>query len=114
MKKEVFGYHIFPPFIDAYRQSFDTESKLSISDIAKQMESHAIEWGEQSLGQAVLRGNEIPKYNNKIILCCAYTYTGENNDRYKEYLIVVTKFGYDWYDNLEFIEGVIENEWDVT
>ena len=110
----VFGYHIFPPFIDAYMQSFWDEIQLPLSEIESKMKSHAWEWGKEVIGESILRGRELPKYNDKIVLCCAYTYTGKNNDIHKHYLVVVDEFCDDWYDKLQFIEGRVSDEWDVT
>lgn len=111
---EVFGYHIFPPFIDAYMQSFCDEIQLPLSDIESKMKSHAWEWGKEVIGESILRGRELPKYKDKIVLCCAYTYTGKDNDSHKQYLVVVDEFCDGWYDKLQFIEGHVSNEWDVT
>lgn len=110
----VFGYHIFPPFIDAYIQSFWDEIQLLLSEIESKMKSHAWEWGKEVVGESILRGREIPKYNDKIVLCCAYTYTGKDNNSHKHYLVVVDEFCDYWYDKLQFIEGNVSDEWDVT
>jgi len=110
----VFGYHIFPPFIDAYMQSFWDEIQLPLSEIESKMKSHAWEWGSEVVGKSILKGKELPKFNDKIVLCCAYTYTGKDNDRHKHYLVVVDEFCEDWYDKLQFIEGSVSDEWDVT
>ena len=45
MLPAVFGYHIFPPFVDAYMQSFWDEIQLPLSEIESKMKSHAWEWG---------------------------------------------------------------------
>ena len=110
----LFGYHIFPPFTDAYMNSFFNEIQLPLSDIESKMKSHALEWGKDVIGESILRGRELPKYDDKIVLCCAYTYTGKDNDSYKHYLVVVEEFGDDWYHKLQFIEGFVRDEWDVT
>lgn len=110
----VFGYHIFPPFIDAYIQSFWDEIQLPLSEIESKMKSHACEWGREVFEKSISKDKELPTYNDKIVLCCAYTYTGKDNDMHKHYLIVVNEFCDNWYDNMQFIEGYINNEWDVT
>ena len=110
----VFGYHIFPPFIDAYMQSFWDEIQLPLSEIESKMKSHAWEWGKEVVGESILRGRQLPKFNDKIVLCCAYTYTGKDNDSYKHYLVVVDEFCNEWDDKLQFIEGRVNDEWDVT
>lgn len=110
---DVYGYHIFPPFIDAYMNSF-WSTQITMSEIKNKMEGHAIEWGSEVVGKSVLHGREIPKHNDKIVLCCAYTYIGEEDISHKKYLIVLDEFSSNWYDKLEFIEADILSEWDVT
>jgi len=110
----IFKYHIFPPFVDAYVQSFLDEKQSTLEQIKEMMEGHAVEWGSEVIGKCVLKGKEMPMHDGKIVLCCAYTYTGDNNDPHKDYLILTKGGQEDWYHNLEFVEGKILNEWDVT
>ena len=110
----VFGYHIFPPFVDAYMNSFWSEKQLPLDEIRKMMEGHANEWGKEVIGESVSRGREIPTHEGKMVLCCAYTYTGKDNKSDKNYLIVTNGGNADWYDKLEFVEGKVLDEWDVT
>ena len=111
----VFDYYIFPPFIDAYLNSFWTEIKLPLSEIESKMKSHALEWGSEVVGKSILKGQELPKFNDKIVLCCAYLYTGQDHDiATKGYLVAINEFSDDWYDKLQVIEGAVNDEWDVT
>lgn len=113
-KDEVFGYHIFPPFIDAYQNSFYSEPKKTLKQIRQIAESHALDWGEKSIGKCTLERKELPKHKNKLVVCCVYLYKkGASN---KHYLVVTDgdKNGKYWFDNLEFVEGIILDEWDVT
>lgn len=110
----VFGYRIFPPYIDAYRTSY--RGLVSIDDIKNQMIDHAYEWGGRVVGESILLRRNIPKHGNKIVLCCANIYLNDNDDDHKQYLVVIdeNQFGNDWMDNLEFVEGNFNDEWNVT
>ena len=114
MNNRTFDYHIFPPFIDAYLQSFHFEIQLTLSEIESKTKAHAQDWGKEVIGQCILRGEDLPKYNDKIVLCCANTYISDDYIVYKSYLVVIDEFCNDWYDKLQFIEGYINESWNVT
>jgi hypothetical protein len=119
---QTFGYHIFPPFVDAYRSSY--EGKLSLKKIKALMRSHAIEWGCHSVGEGVLSGYEAAVYNKQPVVCCAFV--GEHPDAFCLVAVVtkdrgkgVTKDrgkGKYWFERIKIIEGVgiIQPEWNVT
>lgn len=111
---QVYNYHVFPPFIDAYQCSLYENNRVTLDELKEIMESHAISWGAEAIGKCILEGKELPKYDNKIVLCCAYTYVGENNDCSDKYLIVVNDLDSVWYDNMIFIKGIVNPDWDVT
>ena len=112
MKKEKFDYHIFPPFVDAYMNSFYTEEQKTIEDIKEMMVMHCFHWADKVMGGCISRGRSLPKHNGKLVLCCAYTYKGYES--YKQYLMILDKEGDDWYDHLKMVEGEVLKEWDVT
>jgi|LakMenEpi03Aug12_release.lakeMendotaPanAssembly.Ray.scaffolds.fasta_scaffold581772_5 hypothetical protein len=76
-------------------------------------EAHAFEWGESVIGKCVLKNTEPPKHDGKFVLCCIYTYRG---DDIHKHLLVVTKGDTEnkcWWENFEFVEGRVLDEWDV-
>lgn len=113
-KEQVYNYHVFPPYIDAYECSLYNNNRVTLDVLKEIMESHAASWGNECFGKCVLESKELPKYDGKLVLCCAYTYVGENNDCSDKYLIVVDNFDSIWYDNMIFIKGEINPDWDVT
>lgn len=113
-KPELLNYHIFPPFIDAYLESYFTEKPLTLSDIHELMKFHAWEWGAEVVGRSILRGMSIPMFSEAIVLCCAYTSSVECKENGKQYLAVIQTPCDDWFNNLQFIEGNIQDEWDAT
>jgi hypothetical protein len=110
--EKLLNYHIFPPFVDAYKESLFDNKKVSIAEIERLMKNHAIDWGGEVVSKCILEGKDMPKHDGKVVLCCAYIYNGEIYE--KDYLIVLDEFGGDWYDKLQFIEGEVKSEWDVT
>ena len=113
-EKELFDYHIYPPYIDAYINSFWDKEFLTLNEIKQLMKQHALEWGYEVIGRCTLEGKELPKFNDKIVLCCGSLYQPNNVGNGNSYLIVVNNFSDNWYSDLEFIEGDIQNEWNVT
>ena len=113
-EKEVFNYHIYPPYIDAYINSFWDKEYLTLNEIKQLMKQHALEWGHEVIGRCTLEGKELPKFNDKIVLCCGSLYQPNNDENINSYLIVVNNFSDNWYSDLEFIEGDIQDGWNVT
>lgn len=70
--------------------------------------------GDMKLLVDVHQQVNLPKFNDKIVLCCGSLYQPNNDGNGNSYLIVVNNFSDNWYSELEFIEGDIQNEWNVT
>jgi len=116
MDNKVYGYHIFPPYIDAYQNHFNTEELLPLDIIQQKAEGHACEWGSKVIGDSILENKEIPMIDGKYILCCIYLYKNQHVKE-KDLLIVFDpkkEFEGYWFNNVEMIEGNINPDWDVT
>lgn len=106
-------YFITTPFVDAYMRSEiyigeDSGRKIKESITFEQfltkMRSQAYSWGEQGLGRALLRGEELPAHEGAYILAIG---TFGN----KGYAFVVTDHAADAYLVIEYSWPW---EWDVT
>lgn len=96
-------YKVFPPYIDAYRVGVTAENvKDAMKDIA-------LEWGEQSIGRAVLSGNDAAELHGKKVLACAHNTSGLLPD-----LLLLAPANELWFEKTEIVEGYIDLEWDVT
>ena len=84
MKKEKFDYHIFPPFVDAYENSFYDHNRLTIDEIKKIMGNYAAAWSNEVVENSKHYGKNIPTYKDKIVLCCGEPYTGKPFKVYDE------------------------------
>jgi hypothetical protein len=130
MKAKKYFYHMFPPFIDAYEQSF--EEPLTLVEIKKMMELNASYWVNESIKTKGLDSHPIAGENYKQVIYCARIYEAPNKITEKNKLDFVFKPGTDiillsevekvdktFFENnetLEFLEGatLIEKSWDVT
>ena len=103
MKKKFFK--IYPPYIDAYLISWGEENYISFKEFKNRMVSHAMQWGEQSIGAQFLKG-DVKLIDNKPILCC-----GCFGD--KKYVLVA--MGAWWVnDDYQILEYDYSGDYDVT
>ena len=100
-------YSIHPPYIDAYLRSYDEGQYITFNGFKQKLISHAISWGEQSIGAQFLR--EKPKLiDNMPVWCCGVWGN-------KKYVLVGA---YGWYFNgrqdAKIIEYDYDDDWNVT
>jgi hypothetical protein len=130
MKAKKYFYHMFPPFIDAYEQSF--KEPLTLVEIKKMMKLNASYWIDDSIKTKGLDNHPIAGENYKQVIYCARIYESPNKITKKNKLDFVFKSGLDVVllsevekvgntffekdETLEFLEGetLIEKSWDVT
>lgn len=123
-----YGFTLFAPFFDAYVDSslsvnvdtdrnafYDPDLQMEplskIEDVARAM---ALGFGVEVIGECVIKGYPLPKYNGRAVLFCIKTFLDkENTQLYKTFLITVPfGVGEGWYKYLEFVEGPILEGWD--
>lgn len=99
------SYFITTPYIDAYEHDWLPEHpKIDKATFAKKMERQAYEWGEQSIGRALLAGSIPAMYDGRYVLAI-----GVLDD--EKWFAVQDKPG-SW--RVEIVKGDWDVEWDVT
>lgn len=114
MSNKKYCYRTYPPFIDAYESDYNGNTSL---EGAKRIAiNHAIMWGEQSIGQAVLRTGDPPKFDGHLVVGCLSVWKDTKNFSIKTFLVVVDNnmIGDYWFEKLKVIEAPIDDDWNVT
>lgn len=115
---KTYGYHIFPPFIDAYRQGFNGKEKRTLKDIKRMLISHSVEWGEKSVGHSILSRQDAAMYNSWHVVGCARVFNEKGLEMELVAVVIPSKSEKHpyWFEHIRVTEGVqiIQPEWDVT
>ena len=125
---KTYNFHIFPPYIDCYINTLFAENEdLTIDEIKEAMKGHAMDWSDQSIGAAVLRGKDFATYEGRIVLMCAYLYEktdkGAGNTNCllasvsrEELELLPEDEGMYWWNIMEYhlLDKIPNEDWDVT
>lgn len=109
-----YSYKTYPPYVDAYECSWGDERLKTLKEAKDLAISHAVMWGEQSIGRAVLKTGSPAKYKGDVVVGCLSLW--DEGDYRKSFLVVIDK-NIDseyWFDQLKVVEGPIEYDWNVT
>ena len=101
------GYKVFPPYVDAYY------SNVAAQEVEKRMIDHALQWGAEAVGKAILEGNEVPTdEEGRKVVCCAVSYEADEPS-----LLCVVDPDSDeefWFNKLIVVREYVPYGWNVT
>lgn len=102
-----------PLFVDAYQTNDENTSDLDsvIKKLHESMKDTAKNWGSNSLGEQILRTNEIVRINEKNVFSWGIIEASSLKSKpvTKKYVCIGNNL-----DELEIIEFDYPSEWDVT
>lgn len=130
MKAKKYFYHMFPPFVDAYEQSFS--EPLTLKQIKDMMQLNSSFWIDDSIKTKGIDNHPVAGEDYKHVIYCAKIYEAPNKitEKNKHDFVFATEkqillisdvdkiessfFSID--ESLEFLEGesLIEDSWNRT
>jgi len=62
-------WFVTTPYVDAYEMApYGDHVPITMDEFITKMRSQAMRWGDQGLGSALMRGQEVPRYNTRLVM----------------------------------------------